>query len=103
MSKSAKYYDMDEFSEYKRRQGKILPPRTNVLAAASHIQALLDAKRLTWGFMGGLAILCLGYKREMPDLHIAYDVKDFERLKSKLGSDQRYAEHTSNQSSILTI
>ena len=90
MAKSAKYYDVDDFNNYKRKQGKCVPPRTNVLAAASYIQALFDAKKFTCGFMGGLAMLCLGYRREMPDLHVAYDDKDFERLKAKLESDQRY-------------
>lgn len=90
MPKPAQHYNVDDFKDYKRKQGKCLPPRNNVLAAASHIQALFNAKKFTWGFMGGLAMLCLGYKREMPDLHISYDDKDFERLKSKLESDKRY-------------
>ena len=90
MGKSASYYNVDDFNEYKKKQGKCLPPRINVLAAACHIQALFDAKKFTYGFIGGLPMLCLGYKREMPDLHIAYDDKDFERLKAKLGSNPRY-------------
>lgn len=90
MAKFAGYYDVDDFNDYKRKQAKCLPPRTNVLAAACHIQKLFDAKNFMYGFMGGLSMLCLGYKREMPDLHIAYDDKDFERLKSKLGNDRRY-------------
>ena len=95
MAKSAKYYNTEDFKNYKRQLGKCVPPRSNILAAANHIQALFDSKKFTWGFMGGLAISCLGYKREMPDLHIAYDDKDFERLKAKLESDQRYAlQHT---------
>ncbi|KAL1605533.1 hypothetical protein SLS59_003335 [Nothophoma quercina] len=89
MAKSAKYYNTEDFKNYKRQLGKCVPPRSNILAAANHIQALFDSKKFTWGFMGGLAISCLGYKREMPDLHIAYDDKDFERLKAKLESDQR--------------
>jgi hypothetical protein len=40
--------------------------------------------------MGGLEMLCLGYRREMPDLQIAYDDKDFHKIKSKLEHDQRY-------------
>lgn len=39
--------------------------------------------------MGGLEMLCLGYRRGMPDLQIAYDDKDFHRIKAKLESDQR--------------
>ncbi|KAJ4990284.1 hypothetical protein SVAN01_04166 [Stagonosporopsis vannaccii] len=89
MAKSATYYNVDDFNNYKRTQGKCVPPRTNVLAAASHIQTLFDAKKFTYGFMGGLPMLCLGYKREMPDLHIAYNDKDFERLQVKLESDRR--------------
>jgi|SRR5690242_1630036 len=91
MAKSAGHYNVDDFNNYKRAQGKCIPPRTNVLAAASHIQTLFDAKKFTYGFMGGLPMLSMGYKREMPDLHIAYDEKDFERLQVKLGSDRRYA------------
>ncbi|KAH6614151.1 hypothetical protein C7974DRAFT_321118 [Boeremia exigua] len=91
MARSASYYDVDDFNKYKRTQGKCLPPRANVLAAASHIQALFDAKKLTYGFIGGLSMMCLGYKREMPDLHVAYDDKDFARLKAKLESDSRIA------------
>jgi hypothetical protein len=91
MARSAKYYNVEDFNNYKRKQEKCLPPRQNVLAAARHIQKLFDAKKFTWGFMGGLAMLCLGYKREMPDLHVAYDDKDFERIISKLEADQRYA------------
>lgn len=91
MAKSAKYYNPDDFNEYKRKQGKCVPPVANVLAAAEHIKTLFDAKKFTWAFMGGLAMLCLGYKREMPDLHIAYEDRDFERLKAKLATDQRYA------------
>ena len=94
MAKSAGYYSVDDFNNYKKKQGKCLPPRINVLAAACHIQAVFDAKKFTYGFMGGLPMLCLGYKREMPDLHIAYDDKDFERLKSKLESDHRYVSST---------
>lgn len=92
MAKPAKYYNVEDFNDYKRKQGKCLPPQVNVLAAACHMQALFDAKRFTWGFMGGLAMLCLGYKREMPDLHIAYDDKDFNRIKAELSYDPRYAQ-----------
>lgn len=89
MGKSANYYNVDDFNKYKKAQGKCVPPRNNILAAACHIQALFDAKKFTYGFIGGLPMLCLGYRREMPDLHIAYDDKDFERLKNKLGSNYR--------------
>lgn len=94
MAKSTNYYNVDDFNNYKRTQGKCIPPRTNVIAAASHIQTLFDTKKFTYGFMGGLPMLCLGYKREMPDLHIAYDERDFERLQVKLGSDRRYSSCT---------
>ncbi|KAF3039522.1 hypothetical protein E8E12_005683 [Didymella heteroderae] len=89
MAKSSGYYNVDDFNEYKRKQEKCLPPRINVLAAACHIQEFLDAKKFTYGFMGGLPVLCLGYKRELSDLHIVYDEKDFERLKSKLENNRR--------------
>jgi hypothetical protein len=91
MAKSAAYYNVADFNEYKRKHGKCLPPLVNVLTAACHFQEFLDAKKITYGFIGGLPMLCLGYKREMPDLHIAYDAKDFERLKSKLENNHRYA------------
>jgi hypothetical protein len=103
MAKSAGYYNVDDFNDYKRKQGKCLPPRANVLAAACHIQELFDAKKFTYGFMSGLPMLCLGYKREMPALHIAYDDKDFERLKSKLESDRRYVIQSCSRSNVLTI
>lgn len=90
MAKSAGYYNLDDFNQYKKSQGKCLPPRINVLAAANHIQALFDAKKSTYGFAGGLPMLCLGYKREVPDLHIVYDTRVFEGLKAKLESDRRY-------------
>jgi hypothetical protein len=89
MAKAAKYYNVDDFNKYRKTQGKCSPPFANVLAAAQHIQTLFNAKKFTWGFMGKWAMLCLGYKREIHDLHIAYDVKDFERLKSKLEADPR--------------
>lgn len=103
MAKPAKHYNVDEFNEYKRKLGKYVPPRTNMIAAASYLHAFFNAKKFIWGFMGGLPMLCLGYKREMPDLHIAYDDKDFERLKSKLESDQRYALVSSTRSHTLII
>ncbi|KZM25928.1 uncharacterized protein EKO05_0009076 [Ascochyta rabiei] len=89
MARSTKYYNADDFDDYKRKRGKCLPARTNLLAAACHVQTLFDTKKFTFGFMGGFAMLCHGYKREMPDLHIAYDDNDFDRLRSKLESDQR--------------
>jgi hypothetical protein len=102
MAKSSGYYNVADFNEYKRKHGKCLPPRVNVLIAACYIQEFFDAKKFTYGFMGGLPMLCLGYKREMPDLHIAYDAKDFERLKSKLENNRRYATLGSANFHILT-
>lgn len=101
MAKSASYYNVDDFNNYKRTQGRCIPPRANVLAAANHIQTLFDAKEFTYGFMGGLPMLCLGYKREMPDLHITYDARDFERLGVKLGSDRRYDSSTKSHLRLL--
>jgi len=91
-----------DFNEYKRKHGNCLPPRANVLTAACHIQEFFDAKKITYGFTGGLPMLCLGYKREMPDLHIAYDAKDFERLKSKLENNRRYAVLSCARFRVLT-
>lgn len=89
MAKSASYYNVDDFIKYKRTQIKCIPPRSNILAAATHMQTVLDAKKLTYGFMGGLPMLCLGHMREISDLHITYDGRDFERLQAKLGADRR--------------
>jgi hypothetical protein len=80
---------VDDRRKSKQEQSFRIPPRANLLAAASHIRALFDAKKFTWSFLGGLEILCLGYRREQPDLHIVYDSKDFERIRKKLEGDRR--------------
>lgn len=89
-----KYYDVESFKEWKRKQGKAYksPPRANFFAAANHIKNLLDGKKINWAVFGSLAMLCLGSRREMPDIHITYDDRDFQRLKIKLEADQRYRD-----------
>lgn len=69
--------------------GSRIPPWANVLAALNHIRDLFENKRFLYGVAGGFEILCLGYRREMPDLHIVYDDKDYIRIKKKLEADKR--------------
>jgi hypothetical protein len=85
------YYSVEDFVKQKRQREKeaMAPPRANFLAAANHIRGLFEGKKFTYGVMGGLEMLCLGYQREMPDLQIAYDDRDFHRIKAKLETDQR--------------
>lgn len=91
MGETGKYYNVDDFNNWKRKQGREFksPPRANFLAAANYIGSLLDGKKCNWAAIGGLAMLCLGSRREMPDLHIVYDDRDFPRIKVKLESDRR--------------
>jgi hypothetical protein len=79
----------DDWRKSKQERSFKIPPRANLLAAASHIRATFDAKKFTWSFLGGLEILCLGYRREQPDLHVVYDSRDFERMRKKLEGDRR--------------
>ncbi|KAF1944404.1 hypothetical protein EJ02DRAFT_442678 [Clathrospora elynae] len=85
------YYNVEEFNKQKRWQGKEvkIPPRANVLAAANHVRQLFENKKFTYGFMGDLEMLCLGHRSEIADVHIAYDDKDFNRIKAKLEADHR--------------
>jgi hypothetical protein len=87
------YYNAGDFDKQRKEPGKEsnIPPQANLLAAASHVRQLFENKKLTYGIMGGLEMLCLGRRREMPDLHIAYDDKDFNRIRAKLEANQRYA------------
>jgi hypothetical protein len=86
------YYNVDNFNKQKmqKEQGVKVPPRANVLAAANHIRSFFEGKKFTYAFFGGLEMLCLGFRRELLDLHITYDDKDFQRIKAKLEKDQRY-------------
>jgi hypothetical protein len=92
MASKMGYYNVEEFMKQKRQQEKHIkiPPKANFLAAIDHIRKLFEGKKFTYAIMGGLEMLCLGYRREMPDLQIAYDDKDFHKIKSKLEHDQRY-------------
>lgn len=88
------HYNVDDFIQQKGQQDKEVKilPKTNLLAAADHIRKLFEGKKYDYAFMGGLEMLCLGHQRELPDLQIAYDDKDFHKMKSKLESDQRYID-----------
>jgi hypothetical protein len=92
MASKMGYYNIEDFTKQKRQQEKDIkiPPKENFLAAVDHIRKLFEGKKFTYGIMGGFEMLCLGYRREMPDLQIAYDDKDFHKIKSKLEHDQRY-------------
>jgi hypothetical protein len=92
MASKMGYYNVEDFMKQKRQQDRDvkIPPKANFLAAVDHLRKLFEGKKFTYGIMGGLEMLCLGYRREMPDLQIAYDDKDFHKIKSKLEHDQRY-------------
>jgi hypothetical protein len=92
MGGMGKYYDADDFNRWKRKQGTTCrgPPRANLLFAANYIRKILDGKNFNWAAMGGLAMLCLGSRRVMLDLHLAYDDREFEQIKAILEADQRY-------------
>jgi hypothetical protein len=87
-----KYYDLEDFNSWKRAQGLKfrVPPRPNFLCAAGHITSFLDGHNFTWAALGGLAIFCLGSHRNMFDIHIIYDHREFRRMKEKLELDKRY-------------
>ncbi|CAO2654576.1 Nn.00g113090.m01.CDS01 [Neocucurbitaria sp. VM-36] len=90
MANTVGYFNV-EIKQQKKQQanGIEIPPRANFLAAADHIRYLFESKKFTYAVMGALEMLCLGYRREMPDLHIAYDDKDFNKIKVKLEGDKR--------------
>ncbi|KAF2789559.1 hypothetical protein K505DRAFT_420395 [Melanomma pulvis-pyrius CBS 109.77] len=91
MGEDWKYYSVEDYNTWKRKQGRNFrsPPRANYLAAANHIKNILDGKKLSWAATCGLAMLCLGSRRDMPDIHIVYDDRDFQRIKTKLEADKR--------------
>ncbi|KAH7089234.1 hypothetical protein FB567DRAFT_426404, partial [Paraphoma chrysanthemicola] len=84
------YYSVEDYLTQRRHQEKIrIPPRANFLAAVNHIRNMFEGKKFAYGVLGGFEMLCLGYRREMPDLQLAYDDRDFHRIKPKLESDPR--------------
>lgn len=93
MGENQRHYDVEDYKKWKRRGGKAVKvaPRANLLAAASWLRRFFEARKTNWAVMGSLAMLCLGARREMPDIHVVYDDKDFQRIKMKLQSDPRYA------------
>jgi len=87
------YHNVEEPNKYKRQsqqEPKILP-LANTIAAATRIRQIFESKKLSYGILGGLEMLCLGHQREISSLHIAYEDKDLDRLKAKLQADRRYA------------
>ena len=91
MVETWKYYNLEDLNGWKQRQGREYrgPPKANFLAAANHIRNLLDGKSIKWAAIGGLPLLCLGSRREMMDIHIVYEAKEYNRLLRKLEHDQR--------------
>ncbi|KAF2010075.1 hypothetical protein BU24DRAFT_467562 [Aaosphaeria arxii CBS 175.79] len=85
------YYSVEEYNSWKRKLGANYrsPPKANFLAAATYIRNLLDGKKMNWAAIGGLAMLCLGSRREMPDIHIVYEDRDYNKIKMKLEADPR--------------
>lgn len=91
MANNAGYFNV-EVNQPKKQEtkGVAIPPMANFLAAADHIRQLFESKKFAYGIMGGLEMLCLGHRRVMPDLHIAYEDKDFNKIKVKLEADKRF-------------
>ncbi|KAK7187657.1 hypothetical protein PSPO01_06391 [Paraphaeosphaeria sporulosa] len=91
MGQDQKYYDVDDYLRWKRSQGKNnkIAPRPNLLAATNWLRKFFDARKTNWAAMGSLAMLCLGARREIPDIHVVYDDKDFQRIRMKLETDPR--------------
>lgn len=100
MTEPTKHYEGVELAKRPNQPRTIhnIPPHANLLAVANHIRDLLEKKKIGYAVMGGLQMLCLGYHREMPDLHIVYDGKDFSRFKKKLEADRRYVVKLSRHS-----
>ncbi|PSN62320.1 hypothetical protein BS50DRAFT_502737 [Corynespora cassiicola Philippines] len=78
-----------------------IPPRANFLAAANYMKNLFDGKKFNWAAMGGLALLCLGARRDMFEIQIVYEDRDFNRIKPKLEADQRI-RMTETMNSLFT-
>ncbi|KAH9874384.1 hypothetical protein IAQ61_003573 [Plenodomus lingam] len=91
MADRTKYRIATDLPNEKTNHGydSSIPPLVNFLAATNHIRNLFENKKILYGMTGGFETLCLGYRREMLDLHIAYDDKDFFRIKKKLQADKR--------------
>lgn len=91
MADKMKYYNVTDFTKQKQQQepNTRIPPEANFFAATNHVRSILEKKKLVHGFLGGLGMLCLGYRRPMLDLHVVYDNKDFDQIKKKLEADRR--------------
>lgn len=92
MGEDQKYYDVEDYKRWKKGRGQKNPvaPRPNLLAAVSWLRRFFEARKTNWAAMGSLAMLCLGARREIPDIHIVYDDKEFQSIRRKLQSDARY-------------
>ncbi|RMZ72415.1 hypothetical protein GMOD_00007394 [Pyrenophora seminiperda CCB06] len=85
------YHNTEEPNKHNRQQqheAKVLP-LANTIAAATRIRQVFESKKLSYGILGGLEMLCLGHQREISGLHIAYEAKDLDRIKAKLQADRR--------------
>ena len=72
----------------QQQETKMLP-LANTIAAATRIRQLFESKKLSYGILGGLEMLCLGHQREISRLHFAYEDKDLDRIRAKLQADRR--------------
>ncbi|RAR13979.1 hypothetical protein DDE83_002711 [Stemphylium lycopersici] len=91
MANTIGYHHVERSIPRKPQQGRVnnMPPQANIVAAASRIRQLFESKRFAYSIMGGLQMFCLGNEREVSDLHIAYDDRDFSRIRKKLEADRR--------------
>jgi hypothetical protein len=105
MAASSKYFDAEDFNHWKRKQGSAyrIPPRANFIAAANFIRNFFDDKKMNWATMLSLAMACLGSRRDMSDIHILYDDRDFQRIKMKLETNQRYEAKSMQRDFKLTV
>jgi hypothetical protein len=99
------YHDTVGHGRQETRQNQKMqtPPQANILAAASHVRRLFESKKFTYAVMGELAMLCLGHRCEMRDVLIAYDAKDYNRIKKKLEADRRYTTPAILEDDRLTV
>lgn len=85
------YYNAEDLQKRQGGGATKVPPKANLLAAVNQIRGLFERKKLVYGVMGRFEMLCLGHRRDISDLQIAYDARDFHRIKAKLEGDPRYA------------
>jgi hypothetical protein len=86
------YYNLEDYNAWKRNRGlkyRALP-WPNFLCAVDYVTGVLDGHGVTWAAVGGLSMLCLGQTRNMFDLQIIYNRREFRKLECVLESDRRY-------------